>query len=116
MPPTAESAPLVAEPRSQDAIEMPWTAEDSGALVAAASALQQALPALARSAVAAGQLTYTGPAFGTETEQIRGLLAELRRRGVTITFDPTELEGYEESDRAGDGWQLQFKVPGDPRT
>jgi len=103
--------------RARGEVEGPWTGEDADALTAAAAEFRRALPALARSAAAVGRLSYTGPGFDTQTQQLRGLVEELRRRDATVTFDPTTLEDYEESNRSGGGaWLVQFRMPQDPRT
>jgi hypothetical protein len=92
-----------------------WTEDDRAALTAAAGRLRDALPLLGRSKACVQDFRYTGPGFDTERDRIRALAGELRRRGATVTFDPTTSPGYEDSEAIGGGWLLQFQLPGDDR-
>lgn len=100
---------------AQDTGEVSGSWDGAQALTVAAAELREVLPVLAWSAAGVGRLNYIGPRFGTETERTRSLVAELRRQGATVTFDPTAGADYHETDLGG-GWLTQFTFPGGPRT
>jgi hypothetical protein len=89
-----------------------WEVLDTVALATVASQLRHTLAALRDVAAVTGELRYIGPSFASETERTRALAAELRRRGASVTYDPTGSADYRETD-AGGGWLIQFTVPGD---
>ena len=49
-----------------------------------AAVVREALPGLAGSAAAVGRLTYTGPPFVTEADQIHGLVDVVENSGATF--------------------------------